>query len=79
MWQSILFSNNDNIFFAVWTQSGESNYRGLVKISANATNSESFVKCDTIILDDLSKSDTFPKNIVLNDTSTIEHEDNWYN
>lgn len=59
---------------SIASNGGESNYRGLVKISANATNSESFVKCDTIILDDLSKSDTFPKNIVLNDTSTIEHE-----
>lgn len=59
---------------SIASNGGESNYRGLVKISANATNSESFVKCDTIILDDQSKSDTFPKNIVLNDTSTIEHE-----
>ena len=59
---------------SIASNGGESNYRGLVKISANATNSESFVKCDTIILDDLSKSNTFPKNIVLNDTSTIEHE-----
>jgi len=59
---------------SIASNGGESNYRGLVKISANATNSESFVKCDTIILDDLSKSDTFPKNIILNDTSTIEHE-----
>lgn len=53
---------------------GESNYRGLVKIANNATGSESFVKCDTIILDEISKSDTFPKNIVLNDSSTLEHE-----
>ena len=35
---------------SIASNGGESNYRGLVKISANATNSESFVKCDTIIL-----------------------------
>ena len=53
---------------------GISNYRGLTKISPNATNSTASVKCDTIILDDISKSDTFPTNIVGNKTSTLEHE-----
>ncbi len=53
---------------------GVSNYRGTVKISKNAFNSKSIVKCDTIILDDDSKSDTIPKNIVENNTSYLEHE-----
>jgi Fe-S cluster assembly protein SufB len=53
---------------------GEADYRGMVRIMPSATNSSSFVKCDTIILDDESKSDTYPKNIVLNDNSTLEHE-----
>ena len=53
---------------------GIANYRGTVKISANAENSEAIIKCDTILLDDISKSDTIPKNIVLNSESTIEHE-----
>lgn len=53
---------------------GEANYRGTVKISSSATNSEAIIKCDTILLDKYSKSDTFPKNIVLNDSSTLEHE-----
>lgn len=53
---------------------GVSNYRGTVKIGANADNSKATVKCDTILLDDLSKSNTYPKNIVLNKTSTLEHE-----
>jgi Fe-S cluster assembly protein SufB len=53
---------------------GEASYRGLVSIASSATNSSSFVKCDTIILDDKSKSDTYPTNIVLNDNSTLEHE-----
>lgn len=53
---------------------GVSNYRGTVKISAGASNSDASIKCDTIILDEISKSDTIPKNIVLNDTSVIEHE-----
>ncbi|MBE6148086.1 MAG: Fe-S cluster assembly protein SufB [Firmicutes bacterium] len=53
---------------------GISNYRGTVKIAKNATNSYAKVKCDTIILDDHSKSNTYPKNIVLNNSSTLEHE-----
>ncbi len=53
---------------------GVSNYRGTVKINKNAFNSKSIVKCDTIILDDDSKSDTIPKNIVENNTSYLEHE-----
>jgi len=54
--------------------SGISNYRGLVKITKNALNSSSKVKCDTLILDSRSSSNTYPKNVVLNDSSVIEHE-----
>ena len=53
---------------------GISNYRGLVKITKNAHNSVAKIKCDTLILDNLSKSDTFPKNVLENNTSIIEHE-----
>ncbi|MEG2351210.1 MAG: Fe-S cluster assembly protein SufB [Bacilli bacterium] len=53
---------------------GNASYRGTVKITSTASNSFSNVKCDTIILDDLSKSDTFPTNICKSDTSSIEHE-----
>ena len=53
---------------------GDASYRGKVFIGKEAVNSKSTVKCDTIILDDDSKSDTIPKNIVCNDTSYLEHE-----
>jgi len=53
---------------------GNATYRGTVKIAPDASNSISTIKCDTFVLDELSKSDTIPKNIVLNDTSTLEHE-----
>jgi len=53
---------------------GNATYRGLVKIGKNATNSNAIVKCDTIILDDISKSDTIPTNIVNNESSNINHE-----
>ena len=53
---------------------GNSTYRGIVRISEKAKNSISTVKCDTFILDEKSKSDTIPVNIVNNDSSTLEHE-----
>ena len=53
---------------------GIANYRGTTKITNGAINSHASIKCDTILLDDLSKSDTIPKNIVLNNSSNLEHE-----
>ena len=46
----------------------------MVKIGKKAENSNSHVECDTIILDNASKSDTIPHNEVNNKTSRIEHE-----
>ncbi len=53
---------------------GNASYRGIVSIEKSAKNSKASVKCDTIILDELSKSDTIPTNICKNETSKIEHE-----
>lgn len=53
---------------------GNATYRGKVDIKSTADNSEAMVKCDTLILDDISKSDTYPVNINSNKTSTIIHE-----
>lgn len=53
---------------------GNATYRGDVKIKEDATNSYSMIKCDTLILDKESISDTIPTNIVSNNSSTIEHE-----
>jgi len=53
---------------------GTVNYRGTTRINESATGSKASVTCDTLILDDLSKSDTYPTNIVSNSSSSIEHE-----
>ena len=53
---------------------GNASYRGLVKITDLAKKSFSSVKCDTMILDEKSKSDTFPANVCKNNSSSIEHE-----
>ena len=53
---------------------GKVNYRGTVHHSKDAINSRSFVQCDTLILDNISSSDTLPKNRCYNNKSIIEHE-----
>ena len=55
-------------------QGGAVNYRGLVSHGPNALYARSKVECDTLILDDISRSDTIPTNIMANSTSSIEHE-----
>ena len=53
---------------------GVANYRGLAKISKDAIDSTAMIKCDTILLDKTAKSDTYPTNIMENNSSRICHE-----
>lgn len=53
---------------------GKVSYRGLASFGRNSEGSKFNVKCDTIILDDKSTSDTIPYNEILNDNITLEHE-----
>ena len=59
---------------SIASNGGKSDFRSLVDIKKTATNSESMVKCDTLILDKESSSDTYPTNRVCNESSNIEHE-----
>lgn len=53
---------------------GNSTYRGLIYHDKNANNAKSNIECDTLIMDELSKSDTIPLNIIKNGTSILQHE-----
>ncbi len=53
---------------------GRSSYRGLVKIINGAKGSKSFVRCDALLLDKFSRSDTYPTNIVNEEDVTLGHE-----
>ena len=59
---------------SIASSGGNATYRGTVKIKESAENSSSLVQCDTLILDDKSKSDTIPVNSCFNLSSNIEHE-----
>ncbi len=53
---------------------GRTSYRGLVKVVKGAKNCKSFVQCDAYMLDEKSRSDTYPTVQVNEDTTTIGHE-----
>jgi len=53
---------------------GRTSYRGLLKILKGATNSKSKVICDALILDNISQTDTYPTNEILENNSLVEHE-----
>ena len=59
---------------SICREGGKVNYRGTVHHGKNAINARSYVQCDTLILDNISSSDTIPKNRCYNNKSIIEHE-----
>ena len=68
------YTKSNIVSKSIASNGGNATYRGTVRISKNAIHSISNVKCDTIILDKKSKSDTIPTNIVDNESSYLEHE-----
>ena len=55
-------------------EGGKANYRGMVKSIESANGAHSHVECDSLILDEISQSDTIPLNQGKNDNMLIEHE-----
>jgi len=53
---------------------GRSTYRGLLKVAKGATNVKSTVRCDALLLDDTSKTDTYPYMEINQEDATVTHE-----
>ncbi len=53
---------------------GRTSYRGMVKVVRGAERAKSKVKCDALILDPRSRSDTYPAIDVDEDNAVVEHE-----
>ncbi|TAK12588.1 MAG: Fe-S cluster assembly protein SufB [Anaerolineae bacterium] len=53
---------------------GRASYRGLLKVHASAEHSKSNVVCDALLLDDTSRSDTYPYIEIDAQDVTIGHE-----
>ncbi len=53
---------------------GKVDYRGQVTFNKDSKKSVSHIECDTILMDDISKSDTIPFNEIHNSQVALEHE-----
>lgn len=53
---------------------GRTSYRGLVQVHEGAHHSKSTVKCDALLVDDISRSDTYPYVDVREDDVSMGHE-----
>lgn len=53
---------------------GRASYRGLLKVVKGAKNSKSTVVCDALLLDDRSRSDTYPYIEIDEDAVEVGHE-----
>lgn len=53
---------------------GRSSYRGQIKMTPQAVGSRSKVVCDALILDEQSRSDTYPNNQIMTGEAMLEHE-----
>lgn len=53
---------------------GRTTYRGLLHVAKKAENVKSSIRCDALLLDEISKTDTYPYNEIQNETATTTHE-----
>ena len=53
---------------------GRSTYRGMLTVAKGATGVKSTVRCDALLLDDTSKTDTYPYMEINQEDATITHE-----
>jgi len=53
---------------------GKSTYRGLLSVAKGATNVKATVRCDALLLDDTSKTETYPYMEINQEDATITHE-----
>ena len=59
---------------SVSAHGGKTTYRGLVEIFPGAVGAKTRVRCDALIMDDQSSSDTKPTMKIHEQRSTVEHE-----
>ena len=59
---------------SVSKSNGRTTYRGLLHVAKGATNVKASVRCDALLLDDESKTDTYPYMEINQEDATITHE-----
>ena len=68
------FTSSNIISKSVARGGGRTSYRGLVQILEGAHEAKSSVKCDALLVDDISRSDTYPYVDVREDDVSMGHE-----
>ena len=53
---------------------GRTTYRGLLHVAKGARGVKSTVRCDALLMDEYSRTDTYPYNEINEDDATITHE-----
>ncbi|MFO0704304.1 MAG: Fe-S cluster assembly protein SufB [Patescibacteria group bacterium] len=53
---------------------GRTSYRGLVNVAPNANGSKVYVSCDAMLMDDNSRSDTYPDMDIKSPRVEVQHE-----
>ncbi|GHC85464.1 Fe-S cluster assembly protein SufB [Nocardiopsis terrae] len=53
---------------------GRSSYRGLIQVQEGAHSAKSSVECDALLIDTISRSDTYPYNDLREDDTELAHE-----
>jgi len=53
---------------------GRSSYRGLIQVQEGASTAKSSVECDALLIDTISRSDTYPYNDLREDDAELAHE-----
>ena len=59
---------------SVSKEGGRTTYRGMLHVSKNAKNTKSSVRCDALLLDEISRTDTYPYNEINDETANSTHE-----
>ncbi len=59
---------------SICVNGGRTSYRGLIKAVKGAKNVKSSVRCDALILDPISRTDTYPYMEIAENDATVTHE-----
>ncbi|AHW64150.1 FeS cluster assembly protein sufB [Corynebacterium glyciniphilum AJ 3170] len=68
------YTSSNIVSKSVARSGGRAAYRGLVQINKEAHHSKANVECDALLVDSISRSDTYPYNDIRNDHVTLGHE-----
>ena len=70
----MLFRSSNIFAKSISKDGGRSSYRGLLEVAKGATEAKSTVVCDALLLDEHSRSDTYPTIRIDENDAAVGHE-----